>query len=735
MATLQKLRNKGSLLIAFVGIALFAFIAGDIVKLFQKAPEEPTVGTINGEAVKVSDFYAFRNQCEQAYTLMNNGAVMDENTQEEITQMAWSILTNYKSLTAQAQNAGITVTPEELSYILSTNWGGIASQYTRSLPQEFSTQTGAFNIDFINEIITEYNNYKESGAMPEELAKIHDAWKFIETSITCDIINQKMLGVFAFCSATPNQAVAKRNFNLNDSKYTAEIAAYPYSNFANSQVTVSDEEIANYYETNKETLYKVPFNLYDVAYINHEIKPTKRELDPLDAEFKKYATALQAPDAKVEDIAIFSSTECPYDGYLWTIDGVIGNDGRREIGKFKDYHKTAVLENRAGKVSAPFESKENNTYNLVKTIREKNVPDSIKFRFIVIQSASAEELNATTDSLLKALNNNIDFNKIAENYAADTVEFKTKNFAELVAYGLIPTPEVQEQMYTATANTYNVAEPNANTKVIYQVMSKKGEVKAYDAFIIERKIPISIETYNNEYNQLSQFVTSNKDYNELQKNILTTSYNLQQQQSLNANSKNIDGIPGTRELLRWALGGRTVGEISNIHEYMLGNKKYLMVAAIKDITPKGYASLDKVKESIRQTLIDEKKAELIAAEMKGKSFNELRNNSNVKIASTENIEYKKATSVQSINADEFVISAAVANMNIGETSAPIKGDNGVYVVRVISKEAKNSEFSADTEADYIQSMDFYGNPNFINMLIQESINNGNNVDNRIYEHM
>ena len=88
MATLQKLRNKGSLLIAFVGIALFAFIAGDIVKLFQKAPEEAVVGTVNGEGITVSDFYEFRNQCEQAYKLLNGATSLDESNQEEITQMA-----------------------------------------------------------------------------------------------------------------------------------------------------------------------------------------------------------------------------------------------------------------------------------------------------------------------------------------------------------------------------------------------------------------------------------------------------------------------------------------------------------------------------------------------------------------------------------------------------------------------------------------------------------------------
>ena len=734
MATLQKLRNKGSLLIAFVGIALFAFIAGDIVKLFQKGPEEAIVGTVNGKGITVSDFYAFRNQCEQAYKLMNNAATINESSQEEITQMAWTTLTNHESLTAQAANAGLTVTPEELSYILSTNWGGIAQQYTSRLPQAFSTPNGAFNVEFINSINAEYNNYKESGAMPEELADLHEAWKFIETSITCDIISRKFMSIYAFCSTTPNQAVAKNNFDLNNNTYSVEIAAYPYNNFDDSKVTVSDEEIENYYNANKENYFKVPFNLYDIFYINQEIKPTSKDINAVRAEFDRYAADLKKEDADINDVALYSSTDAPYDGFLWTIDAItIDSEKQTYVNKFKENHKFHVQQNNVGEVVAPFEDRNDNTINLVMNVRKVMVPDTIKLRAIAIQSESAEELSATADSLLNALNNKADFNKIAENYSADTVEFKTKNFVTTI--GFIPTPEAQNQVYTAKVNAYDVIDFGPNAKLIFQVMEKKGSVEAYDALIIERKIPVSADTYNQEYNKLSQLVTSCKNIEELQKNILSTSYRLEQQRSINSSSLNIANKPGTRDLLRWVLGGRNVGEISNIHEYISGNKKFFIVAAIKEITPQGHIALDKVKESVKFQLINEKKGDIIAAELKGKSFDDLKSNENVKFSTTDQVEYKKATSVQSINADELVISAAVANMQAGEVSAPIKGDNAVYVVKVLSKEAKNAEFNAQTEADYIQSLDFYGNPNVIGQLIQDAIGNSNNVENRVYEHM
>ena len=734
MATLQKLRNKGSLLIAFVGIALFAFIAGDIVKLFQKGPEEAIVGTVNGKGITVSDFYAFRNQCEQAYKLMNNAATINESSQEEITQMAWTTLTNHESLTAQAANAGLTVTPEELSYILSTNWGGIAQQYTSRLPQAFSTPNGAFNVEFINSINAEYNNYKESGAMPEELADLHEAWKFIETSITCDIISRKFMSIYAFCSTTPNQAVAKNNFDLNNNTYSVEIAAYPYNNFDDSKVTVSDEEIENYYNANKENYFKVPFNLYDIFYINQEIKPTSKDINAVRAEFDRYAADLKKEDADINDVALYSSTDAPYDGFLWTIDAItIDSEKQTYVNKFKENHKFHVQQNNVGEVVAPFEDRNDNTINLVMNVRKVMVPDTIKLRAIAIQSESAEELSATADSLLNALNNKADFNKIAENYSADTVEFKTKNFVTTI--GFIPTPEAQNQVYTAKVNAYDVIDFGPNAKLIFQVMEKKGSVEAYDALIIERKIPVSADTYNQEYNKLSQLVTSCKNIEELQKNILSTSYRLEQQRSINSSSLNIANKPGTRDLLRWVLGGRNVGEISNIHEYISGNKKFFIVAAIKEITPQGHIALDKVKESVKFQLINEKKGDIIAAELKDKSFDDLKSNENVKFSTTDQVEYKKATSVQSINADELVISAAVANMQAGEISAPIKGDNAVYVVKVLSKAAKNAEFNAEAEANYIQSLDFYNNPNVVGQLIQDAIGNANNVENRVYEHM
>ena len=58
MATLQKIRNRGPLLVIIVGLALFAFIAGDVMNYIQSAANESRqqVGEVYGERISVHEF-------------------------------------------------------------------------------------------------------------------------------------------------------------------------------------------------------------------------------------------------------------------------------------------------------------------------------------------------------------------------------------------------------------------------------------------------------------------------------------------------------------------------------------------------------------------------------------------------------------------------------------------------------------------------------------------------------
>ena len=56
MATLQKIRSKGPLLVIVIGLALFAFIAGDAWKIFQPHQNQRDAGVVDGEKISAQEF-------------------------------------------------------------------------------------------------------------------------------------------------------------------------------------------------------------------------------------------------------------------------------------------------------------------------------------------------------------------------------------------------------------------------------------------------------------------------------------------------------------------------------------------------------------------------------------------------------------------------------------------------------------------------------------------------------
>ena len=129
MATLQKLRNMGPLLVIFVGLALFAFIAGDAWRLFQSDSMEATVGTIDGEKLSANDFQELYNQCENAQRMFRmadprlseeqKAASFTETELSYIKDEAWGVFTQLAIAEKPAAELGITVTNEEIMDILN----------------------------------------------------------------------------------------------------------------------------------------------------------------------------------------------------------------------------------------------------------------------------------------------------------------------------------------------------------------------------------------------------------------------------------------------------------------------------------------------------------------------------------------------------------------------------------------------------------------------------------------
>lgn len=731
MATLQKLRNMGPLLVIFVGLALFAFIAGDAWRLFQSDSMEATVGTVDGEKLSAEGFQELYNECENAQRMfkMTDPRLSNEQktaafTEAElayIKEEAWGVFTQLAIAEKQAKELGITVTNEEIMDILNNN----SSMYVNSIYHPFRTEAG-FSTDDLNAVIAAHSQMIKDGTnYDSNLAALYSCWKYMEKRIKLEALTNKQVKLIENATIA-NPVLAKKNFEMNDNAFNLEVAAFPYTSVADSLVNISDKEIEDYYKANKDYFYEQTQETRDIKYISVKINASDSDKQELLAQMNEYANELKSESKEYERIVRSAQGELEYNDLFWTKEA------------FPEDIQVRLDQAQVNEVVGPYLNPSDNSYNVF-TITEKSVaPDSLLIRAIVVNSQSSEEVVATTDSLLNLLNNKADFKEVAKNYAhVDSLWMTSKEF---YAVGIIDNAEAQKAIYNAKAGVYSTADfKTIPGKLIYQVINKKGKNDVYNLAVIKKEIAFSSETYDMAYNKLSQFIADCKNVEDINSKAMENGYRVQKMNDLNASVKNINNIPQSYSVVKWALSeDRKAGDFSNIEE--CGNE-YLLFAVVTRVNPKGYIALDKeinnfgtkLSDVIKNRLVLDKKAEIITSELSGKDFNAIKNNNKAQVAKVNMVEFKKPTNIPNLNVDEPVISVAAAKMAVGEVSEPIKGDNGVYVITVLGKNAKNGIFDAKKENEYILSNGgMYEYANIVGQLFQMGLQEVYPVENKLF---
>ena len=116
MATLQKIRNKAGLLIAVIGIALLAFILGDLLTsgstLFRKYQDK--VFEVGGKLFRLKSILTV-TEWENFQKLMSGESSLDENISLQIKELVFQQMVREHMLDNQSKRLGLTVSKEEIN--------------------------------------------------------------------------------------------------------------------------------------------------------------------------------------------------------------------------------------------------------------------------------------------------------------------------------------------------------------------------------------------------------------------------------------------------------------------------------------------------------------------------------------------------------------------------------------------------------------------------------------------
>lgn len=685
MATLQKIRSKGPLLVIVIGLALFAFIAGDAWKVLQPHQGKQDVGEVNGEVLSAQDYQKMVDELSEVIKLTNGLNSLTEDQLNNVKDQVWQSYVNNKLIAEQAEKLGLKVTDAEIQSIIDQGTHPLLMQTPFRNPQ-----TGMFDKDMLKKFLVDYANLNAS-QMPAQYVEYYQKmgafWQFVEKTLAQSTLAEKYQNLVTK-SLISNPVAAEDAFNSRTEQSDLLLAGVPYSSINDSTVQVSDSEIKDRYNEKKEQ-FKQLVETRDIRYIDVKVVPSDADRKAVEKEVTEYSNQLASTTADFGTFVRSTGSSVNYSD-VPVSKSVFPADVASRL------DSTGVNE-----VYGPYYNQTDDSYNAFKLLAKVSSPDSIQFRQIQVYAETEEKTKTLADSIYNALKGGADFAAIAKIYGqtgeASWVNSQSWEGSELDADNSKFINTLLNQPVNELANI-SIGQAN----LILQVMNKKSMQTKYKVAVVKCPVEFSKETYNAAYNKFSQFVAQNTTIESMVKNAEESGYTLMPRTDLSSAEHYVGGVRSTREALKWIFDAEP-GEVSPLYE--CGENDHLMVVALDKIHEAGYRDINSVAEMLRAEIRRDKKAEKIMEEMK--KYNSIAQVKEMKDAVSDSVKHVTFSAPAYISVtrnSEPVIGAVAAKTAVNKVSAPVKGNGGVYMIQVYAKDKGTEKFDAKQEETTLANM-------------------------------
>ena len=711
MAALGKIRSKGGILVGAIGLALFAFLAGDAARSCDgiKGEARQQIGEILGKKISVQDYQKLIDEYQSAIKFTMQRDNLTDQELNQVKDQVWQQLVSNRVIEADAEKVGLTVTEKEIQNVLNEGTNPMLVQ-TPFVNQ----QTGRFDVNALKQFFDSYNKAKAAKSpQVEQMQAIYDYWLFVEKNLRAQLLGQKYQALLASCVLS-NKAEAKMAFKDNNEESQIQLASLAYSTVKDADVKVTDDDLKAKYEELKPA-FRQNVETRDIKFVDFQIKASAADRSQVVKEmndFQKQLASAEDPAAVVSK----SGSEIPYLGLP------VSNKA------YQQYPDIASkIDSLSVGTTGVVENAQDNTLNIIRVLSKAQLADSIQFRQINIAAATPDEARAKADSIQKALAGGADFDALAKRYGqtGEKVWFTGQQYEMAPSMSQDNRTFINALLNGEVNATQNLALTQGN--IILQVLDKKAFTTKTTAAVIKKVIDFSKATRSNAYNKFSEFVAKSSTAADLEKNAPKSGYQVQSLNDISTAEHYVGGIPGTRDALKWLFEAKQ-GEVSPLYE--CGNNDHLLVIALTAIHPQGYRSWDdaQVKEILKREVIKDKKAEKLMAKLKGVNSIAAAQAKGAKVSSVNQITFAAPAFVQATGSVEPALSGAVAGTAVGKFSkAPVKGNAGVYVFQVIKKSMRAGSKYDET---LVMQQAAQANMQLVGNFMQDLILKAKVVDNR-----
>lgn len=646
------LRNRAGLIVTVIGIAIVAFLLGDVVRTGAPflADSKNQVGSVNGESISYPDFNVQVEQASAMFQQQMGGGSLTPQMKNYAVQQVWNQFVTKEILKQEVEKIGLSVGKDELNALVN----GPNPSY--QVVQAFTNpQTGQFDKAQLNMFLSRL----KSEGTPE----MQQQWEMLLESVRDERMGTKYTNLLNnsiyVTSLEANDDYIQRN-KLANFKYVL----LDYSSIKDADIKLTDADYKEYYDENKNA-FKNPEETRSIEYVLVDGRPNQRDTAATLAVVQKLKADLAASTNDSLFASVNSDTKYPYT-YL-------------KKGQVSPALDSVLFNAPVGATVGPFLS--NGVYEIAKIKDATFSPDSVKASHILLNPTAeggVDKAKAKADSIKNLIAKGEAFGPLAIQFSQD--EGSKANGGDLGTFGRgRMVPEFDKAVFEGKTGDVLIVNSQFGVHIV-KIEKQVGNSKVVKAAIVDKAISSGKETIDAAYAKANSFFSA------LDKDNFTA---LAAKQGLKdatakrvtAMDNTLDGNEVPRELLRWAFDAKKGDVTDKVYE----TDHTFIVARLADIQPKGLLPLEAIKADIETPVRNLVKAR----QLKEKAENALKGASSIDQVGQKL--GKSPIQVENIVlANPVIPGVALENAVVGtvfglqpnKPSTAIKGNQGVYVVQV-----------------------------------------------------
>ena len=711
MAVIQKIRDRYAKLAGLaIALSLVAFIVseginGSFASFFGR---DTSVAKVNGDKIDVQEYGKTVQEYQSLTELFRKGQPMTETDLAQMRQSVLEQMVSEKLIEKEAKKLGLVVSEAEKKDMF---YGNNPDPAVQQFPY-FAGQSGQFDPQNIKAFEREV---KKDGS--EQAMKALAQWEALKTFLERSKLVQKYNALIANATYTP-KFMLTRSQQEQTMQAGIRYVKIPYTSVSDNEVKVSDADLTEYMNKHKAQ-YETDQPSRSIEYVVYAITPdaqdTAKALNALNKIHDEFATASD------NEKFVTRNSDDPY------VDAFVTK--KTLMSAYTD----TIFNQPVGGVFGPYF--ENDNYKLTKIVTKMTLPDSVKFRHILIKTedqgkATAIDSNvakARIDSIATAIAGGADFKAMVTKYSDDAGSKTTGGEYDFNLQQRASTSkELADFIFEGKTGEKKVVKVGNSMYAGYhyvEILSQKDPVTALKIATITKGLITSGRSSNAILSKANEFAGRNNNATAFDAAVKKEMLNKRVAEDIKPGDFVIQGLGPARELIRWVYDAKD-GDVSN----PLQLEKNYVVAKVSGIQEKGLRTLNtNLRAQLEGLVKAEKKAKMIADKYKSmQSLEAIAQAAGQTVVMADSLK-GNASFTPALGYEPKVIGYAFYEKLQPNTLSPaLKGKDGVFFISLIHRNqvtTPGDQFAQQQQ----QMMEAMQTKNYIGSMLPEAIRKNGSV--------